>query len=248
MADYSEAIKLSPKDAMLWGNRGSLRAELRRFSEALADLSTAVALDPKYVAAWINRGTLHIALGQWNQAIADYSKAIDLNPKRVLPWSNRAFAHVKLGEWEKAVADLEKCLELEPENAARHIQLAWMLATHPEARVRDPRRAVQLAATAVKLAPTVGNFWSTLGVAQYRAGHWKDALEALEESTRLKGENVVDGLFQSMAHWQQGDKVRARTCHDRAVRLMEKSQANNEELHRFRAEAERLLGITKKEK
>jgi hypothetical protein len=46
-----------------------------------------------------------------------------------------------------------------------------------------------------------------------------------------------------MAHWKVGNKGEARKCYDRAVQWMEKSQPNNVELRRFRAEAEELLKI-----
>ena len=46
--------------------------------------------------------------------------------------------------------------------------LAWLLAGRPEAPQPDPIRAVGLAKDAVALAPTVGTYWNTLGVAHYR--------------------------------------------------------------------------------
>ena len=49
-----------------------------------------------------------------------------------------------------------------------------------------------------------------------------------------------------MAHWQLGQKVKARGWYDRAVQLMEKNQPKNDELGRFRAEASELLGLNEK--
>jgi hypothetical protein len=46
-----------------------------------------------------------------------------------------------------------------------------------------------------------------------------------------------------MAHWQLGDRDEARKWYDRAVAWMEKHQPKNEELRRFRTEAEELLRI-----
>jgi uncharacterized protein HemY len=59
------------------------------------------------------------------------------------------------------------------------------LATSPDSKFRDPKRAVELAKKAVKLAPKEGNYWNTLGVAQYRASDWKEAIAALEKSIEL---------------------------------------------------------------
>jgi WD40 repeat protein len=129
---------------------------------------------------------------------------------------------------------------------------AWPLATNSEAQLRDPARAVELAQKAVELCPTQAMCWNTLGVAHYRAGHWKNAIEALTKSMELqKGKlESFDTLFLAMAHWQLDEREKARQWYDRAVLWMEKNkhqlEGNKqwpEELRRFRGEAAALLGI-----
>jgi hypothetical protein len=48
-----------------------------------------------------------------------------------------------------------------------------------------------------------------------------------------------------MACWQLGDKNDARKRYDQAVQWMEKNQPKNEELWRFRAEAEKFMEVKK---
>src|SRR5262249_24593291 len=122
-----------------------------------------------------------------------------------------------------------------------------LLANCPEAKVRDPRRAVEVARRAVQLEPKQGTYWSTLGVAHYRAGSPKEAVAALEKSVELRnGGDGFDGLFLAMAHWRLGDRDRARKWYDRAVRGMEKNAPQDDELRRFRTEVAELLGLTEK--
>ena len=121
--------------------------------------------------------------------------------------------------------------------------LAWLLATCPEPKVRDPRRAVETAKKAVQLAPTEGAYWNTLGAAHYQAGAWKAAVEALMKSVQLrKGGDSFDFFFLAMAHWQLNEKDKARAWYDQAVAWMDKNSPQDEELKRFRAEAAVLLG------
>ena len=85
-------------------------------------------------------------------------------------------------------------------------------------------------------------------MAYYRAGDWKAAIEALEKveaSSTMDGDSF-DWFFLAMAHWQLGEKDEARKWYDQAVQWMEKNQPQDEELRRFRAEAEELLGIKAK--
>ncbi|MGH7171998.1 MAG: hypothetical protein ACRELG_17120, partial [Gemmataceae bacterium] len=86
-----------------------------------------------------------------------------------------------------------------------------------------------------------------LGVAHYRAEKWQAAIAALTKSMALRnGGDSSDWFFLAMVHQQEGRKDEARMCYDRAARWMEKNQAKDEELVRFRAEAAALLGIARK--
>ena len=123
------------------------------------------------------------------------------------------------------------------------------MATCPDSKLRDPVQAVALAKKAVELGPNQGSFWNTLGVAHYRAGDWKGAIAALQKSMELrKGGTSFDWLFLAMTHWQLGEKEKARAWYDKAVEWMDKTQPKDEELRRFRAEAEELLGVKDKKK
>jgi tetratricopeptide (TPR) repeat protein len=92
-----------------------------------------------------------------------------------------------------------------------------------------------------------------LGVARYRAGHWKAAVQALEQSQKLReGGDAFDWLFLAMAHQKLGDADQARKCYTQAVQWLENNpQAlahprQAEEFARFRQEAEEVLGNKKK--
>ena len=93
----------------------------------------------------------------------------------------------------------------------------------------------------MELTPTQGAYWNTLGLANYRAGEWNTAIVDLQTSVELRGGDSNDWFFLAMAHWQLGEKDKAREWYDRAVQWMDKNQPTNEELRRFRAEAEELM-------
>jgi WD40 repeat protein/Flp pilus assembly protein TadD len=154
-------------------------------------------------------------------------------------------------EYRKALALMEHVVRQHPEDAgwqdmlgeARN-NLAWQLATRPDPNVRDAGQAVELAKAAVSNQPANAAFQNTLGVAHYRAGRWKDAAAALDEAVALKkGGDATDWFFLSMAHWQLGERDRARKDYARAAEWTDKNKPNDDELRRFRTEAARLLGI-----
>jgi tetratricopeptide (TPR) repeat protein len=183
-------------------------------------------------------------------------------PGRPGPRSLVAFWHGALGsvltargrtdeaadEYRRALTGYQAVLDLDPKRVPTLNNLAWLLATCPDARLRDPPRAVELARQATELAPQYGYLWNTRGVAHYRAGDWDAARAALEKSiARYAGRpegNTLESFntfFLAMAHARLGSLAEARRWYDRAVRWMEQHQPNDLELRRFRAEAERLL-------
>jgi tetratricopeptide (TPR) repeat protein len=193
------------------------------------------------------RGRAYRSLEQWDKAIAAYSKAIELDGKNLLLLENRASLYLRLGLWDKAIADYSKILNVQPDHAEARNNLAWLLATCIELKLRDPNRAVDLAKKAVASSPRDANSWNMLGVAQYRAGDWKAAITALEKSMELrKGGDSFDWFFLAMGRYQLGDKKEARKWYGQAVEWQEKNQPKNEELVRFRAEAETLMKIERK--
>lgn len=191
------------------------------------------------------RGECYGALRQYDKAIADLSKAIELKPDSAAHWNRRGNWDLALRQYDKALADYSKAIELEPENPLPKNDLAWVLATCPDAKFRNAARAVELAKKAVDKKPKNGGYWNTLGVAHYRAGDWKAGIHALEKSMELrKGGGSEDWFFLAMAHWQLGRKDKARNYYDKAVEWMDKNKPKDEELGRFRAETAGLLGIS----
>jgi tetratricopeptide (TPR) repeat protein len=247
LADQNKAIELDPKHAAAWNNRGAVYCDqLHQFDKAVADFSKAIELDPKDAGAWYNRGNAYHGLRQYDKALADHSEAIELDPKFAPAWNNRGGAYWNLHQYDKALADYSKAIELDPTYARPCNGLAWLFATCPDPRFRDAGKAVGFAKKAVKLAPTDGGAWNTLGTAQYCAGEWKLAVEALNKSMDLrKGGDSWDWFFLAMAHWKLGEKDKARQWYEKAVQWMEKNNPQDDELRRFRAEAEELLGIEK---
>jgi tetratricopeptide (TPR) repeat protein len=126
-------------------------------------------------------------------------------------------------------------------------ELAWELATGPAA-LRDPKQALALAQKTVALAPDTAIYLNTLGVAQYRAGQYAEAIATLEKSLAAsKGESdAFDLFFLAMARFKLGQVAQARADFDRAIQWRRdhpnlRQPGWSEELAAFQAEAEAVL-------
>ena len=154
-----------------------------------------------------------------------------------------AVAMMKAGEPQKARELFRKLLDQQtPATWELQNDAAWFLATSEIAAQRDPTLAIELATKAVESNPQTSGYHNTLGVARYRARDWQQAITELEKSISLsKGGDGFDYFFLSMAHWQLGNKDQAHKWLVQAVAWMDKKAPDNEELRRFRSEAEKLI-------
>jgi Flp pilus assembly protein TadD len=155
----------------------------------------------------------------------------------------RATKHQSAGHWKEAIDELKLAVALDPSYAKAHNNLAWYLATCLTLADRDVPLALEHAARAVELGSRESAFRNTLGVCLYRAGDWRRAIEELTKSEELSpgtffGDNA---FFLAMSHWQLGEPDAARTWLRRGVEWTEKNAPTDEELQRFRAEADELL-------
>jgi tetratricopeptide (TPR) repeat protein len=134
------------------------------------------------------------------------------------------------------------------ETESRHL-LAWTLATCPDPQFRDAGRAVEMAREVVKLAPDNGIYWITLGAALYAAGDNPAAVQALEKAAQLPNRDMSYARFLlAMAYGRLGEKDQARKWYDLAAAQVDLHEVRYAEIVRFRAEAEKMLGIRGPEK
>jgi tetratricopeptide (TPR) repeat protein len=73
IADYNEAIRLNPNDAVAYYNRGNAKSDLGDNQGAIADYNEAIRLNPNDAEAYYNRGVVKSDLGDNQGAIADYN-------------------------------------------------------------------------------------------------------------------------------------------------------------------------------
>ncbi len=81
IADYTEAIRLHPNDAIARFNRGLAWLAKKEFDKAIVDFNRAIRLKPKYALAHYKRGNAWREKKEYDKAIADYTEAIRLDPK-----------------------------------------------------------------------------------------------------------------------------------------------------------------------
>jgi serine/threonine protein kinase/Tfp pilus assembly protein PilF len=259
--------------ALTLARLGGLLAGQGKHIEAAKVYCQAIELDPKSATAHYDVALALQNHGKQPEAITHYRKAIELDPKYAAAHGNLGNALYLQGKLDEAITCYRKAIELDPKIAIDRTKLSnalvnegWNLANHPDAKLRDPKRAVELGKEGIELAPKSSQALQYLGWIQYRAGNWKASIEALEKSCKLQPGGTGDHgqwIVLALAHARlaaQADlpakerehhKSEARRRYEDADKLIDSGwrvrpgHAMGQDIWDFRTEARELMGVKK---
>lgn len=212
------AIRGDPKNTEAYILRGQAYYELTERDKALADFDRAIQLDPKSGKAFVQRGRAYFVKGDMKRAIADHTEAIRLDPKDGEPRMYRGLAYYENREYAKAVADYEWLIRTDPDSEGPLSELARCLATCPDPKVRDGKKAVEYGIKACKL--NKWKQWITLeplAAAYAEVGKFDEAVKWQKKAIELMGVDSITVLKEArrrLRQYQAGKPVRYRTLMD----------------------------------
>ena len=124
--DYSDAIRLAPRETLPLINRGVVLYLRKDNNEgAIADFNAALKINPKEISAWTNRGIVYRRKGDLNQAISDFTTAIKLLPEKIEPVSFSVVHDTITGQLERSPQQEANRLALQAAFAYLQRGLAW---------------------------------------------------------------------------------------------------------------------------
>ena len=145
-----------------------------------------LARNPDSWLAHNNLGTALRQKGRVDEAITHYQEALQIMPDNESVHFNLARAFYQKGKVDQAIAQFQLALQIEPADMEAQNNLAWCLATCPQASLRNGDKAVQLARRANELAggknPVI---LGTLAAAFAEAGRFGDAVETAQRALHL---------------------------------------------------------------
>ena len=120
-----------------------------------------------------------------------------IQPNFVQAENNLGNAFRQKGMASEAIACYQRSIEFQPQFITAQVNLAWMLATWPEASVRNGEKAVALAEHARMLSgdndPAI--FW-TLAAACAEAGRFEEAIAVEQKAIALARQSGDRGLVE----------------------------------------------------
>ena len=187
--DLSKAIEFDTSHYLgylPYANRANAYASNGQDELAIRDFSKAIQLNHNFAMAYANRGAIYERKGEHELAIKDFRKAIELNPTFAPTHFSMAVSLQRQGKAKEAVSYYLQALRLQADWLPVMNNLAWILATHQDAEVRDGAEAVRLAERACELSQyKLPVTLDTLATAYAEAGQFDQAVKNAEKAIKL---------------------------------------------------------------
>jgi len=197
-------------------------AESGKATEALARIDAIINSNPDNWRAHFLKAAVLVLVKRQDDALQQIDESIKLARKSNVSYtllsqlySSKARTCIDAHRYEDARKALDSAIHIDPSDTTSMNDLAWLLATAPEPRVRNPHRAVSLAQKCCGL-----NHWTnaysidTLAAAYAAAGNFGQAIryqqlamQALNKSERSEQLTAMQDRLKLYSNRQpyQGD-------------------------------------------
>jgi protein O-mannosyl-transferase len=157
-----------------------------RVDEEIAQYQAALQINPDFTIAHLNLGLALVRTGRADEAITQFQEVLRINPDNAAAHVNLGNIYRQKGRQDEAIAHFQRALQIEPANSAIQNNLAWLLATCPQASLRNGHKALELARQANELSggenPII---LRTLAAAFAEAGRFPEAVETAQRALQL---------------------------------------------------------------
>ncbi|HPD90877.1 MAG: tetratricopeptide repeat protein [Rhodobacter sp.] len=200
---------------------------------ALDELLQLAADNPDSFAAQTVLGDALRRDAQFPQAVAAYTRAIDILRANGLEpewqtWFARAVAYSRTDDWAAAESDFRAALAVEPDQPTVLNYLGYSLIERGEKLVE----ALDMIRRAVAAEPDSGYIVDSLAWAQFRLGHYEDAVPNMERAVELQPTDAILNDHLGDVYWAVGRHREARFQWRRALSFAPADDLDEDRLRR----------------
>lgn len=112
IADYTEAIKYEPQNALNYCARGCALVRDHQYLRAIEDCNESLKLSPLRTHPRLSRGIANARLGKYKTALQDFDNILSRNPSDGNAFYERSWVYRKLGKMTQYKSDLSKAKAL----------------------------------------------------------------------------------------------------------------------------------------
>lgn len=209
LTDAREAVQLRPKYVVAIRSYAAILADMGKLDEALAQLEKVRKLEPNDPISTLQLGTILTIQKQSSKAIEIYGEFLKDHPEEAGILRARADSSLNIGKQVEAVADYEKAFKDLSKDSGFLNNFAWVLATSPDEKLRDGKRAVKMATEASELTEyKQAHILSTLAAAYAESGDFDNAIKWSIKSAEIGTEEHAEDFKKELATYKAHEPYR----------------------------------------
>ncbi len=191
--------------ALLFAGDGELK-------HGIEDLEALRKLAPKNLELLMQLGLLYVADKRNQQGVEVFTQVLAEDGKRWSALRDRGDGYLNLGKHAEAIEDLTAAAKLHPvaddaklkaSRAGILNNLAWVLSTSPDDKLRDGKKAVQLATEACELTDfKAAHILSTLASSYAETGDFENAMKWSAKSVEVGEPEMKEELGKELESYK----------------------------------------------
>ena len=211
IADFTESLRMKPRNAGALNNRGQAKYSKSDFKSAIEDFTAALAIDAKNPLILNNRALAYIELDDSTNAMTDLHAALALVPDYAEALNNRGVVHQKVEKVDEAIADFSKALEVDSKytDALENRAFAYLQKNEHTKAIADLESAMQLNPNSFEAANDLA--WMLATSPDSAVRDTKRALTLAQKACELSKHrewNALDTL--AVVHAENGEFTEAK--------------------------------------
>jgi len=183
IGEFRTALQIEPGQFMTRNNLGFILLQSGKIDEAITEFQTVLQTQPENPDAHFNLGNAFLRKGRAGAATDEFQKALAREPDFAEAHYGLGTALLQQGRETDALDQFQQAIKLKPDYSDALNDLAWELATAPEAAARDGVKAVELAQKADRLTGSKDlDVLDTVAAAYAEAHRFDDATRTARQA------------------------------------------------------------------
>ena len=206
---FAQAIKLDPKFPGPYCALGTLAINEGRAADAVPLYLTAYQLEPWDAGVMWNTGVALILAGDVDHGLKLVQEASTRRPEDAQGRYDIAMELIRLKRSPEAINWLGQAIKIDPEWYEPYQILAWVAATHPDPKVRQPPLAIEAGKRACELTENKSaKALDAYAAARASAGQFSDAIKLASTAKELAESGMqtqtAAGIARRIEGYRQG--------------------------------------------